>query len=93
MTIMTESPRVTCYVVLSDRISLIDIHNRTNLISLEQRRCIQLLSLLFHHGQLNGDVHVIPARNTRAAIMRKYKTEIYKNSKWRVKIAVKASAS
>ena len=61
---------------LNDRVSLVDTHNRSNLISLEQRRCIQLLSLLFIHGESHMNVFEIPARNTRAAEVRKYMTEI-----------------
>ena len=51
-------------------------------ISLEQRRCIQLLPLLFMHGESHPTVFEIPARNTRAADIQKYRTEIYKNSKY-----------
>ena len=66
-------------IKLNDRILLADIHKRANLISLEQRRCIQLLSLLFQHGELNVFEH--PVRNTRAANVRKFKTEMYQNTK------------
>ena len=56
----------------SDRVSLVDIHCDVKLSSLEQRRCIQLLSLLFLHGQSYGiykkkvfvsftQIHVLPA--------------------------------
>ena len=53
------------------------------MLSLEQRGCIQLLSLLFKHGQNNPNVFEILARNTRAADIRKYRTEINKNSKYK----------
>ena len=78
---------------LNDRISLIDIHNRANLIGLEQRSCIQLLSLLFLHGESNVNVFEIPARNTRAAEICKYKTEIYKNSEYKNSPYYKAAKS
>ena len=70
-------------IKLNDRISLIEIHKKANLISLEQRRCVQLLCLLYQHGELNVNVFVIPARNTRAVHVRKFKTEIYHNSKYK----------
>ena len=65
----------------TDRILLIDIHNRANLMRLEQWRCLQLLSLLFLHGESNVNVFEIPARNTRAAEVCQYKTEIKKKEK------------
>ena len=58
-----------------------EIHRRANLISLEQRRCSQLLSLSYQHGESNVNVFEIPARNTRAVNIGKFKTEIYHNSK------------
>ena len=60
---------------LNDRISLVEIHRRANLVSLEQHRCIQLLSLLYVHGIMNPDVISVPPRNTRAANRKKYRTE------------------
>ena len=38
------------------RISLVDIHSRANLISLDQRCCMQLLSLLFVHGHTQWSI-------------------------------------
>ena len=55
----------------------------SNLISLEQRRHIQLLSLLIIHGESLENVFEISARNTRAAAICKYRTEIYKNIKYK----------
>ena len=46
-------------------------------------QCIQLLSLLFIHSKNHENVFVIPARNTRAVNIRKYRTEICKNSKYK----------
>ena len=89
--IQNNALRLCNDVRLSDRITLIEIHSRANLLSLEQRRCIQLLSLLFRHGQSNENVSEIPARNTRAATIRKYKTEIYKNSKYKNSLYYKAA--
>ena len=56
---------------LKNRVSLVDIHHRANLISLEQRRCMQLVSLLFIHGESHQNVFEIPTRVTRAAAIRK----------------------
>ena len=59
---------------LNDRISLVEIHRRANLVSLEQHRCIQLLSLLYVHGIMNPDIISVP---------QKYRTEKYENTKYR----------
>ena len=81
--IQNNALRLCLVIRLNDRISLVEIHSRANLMSLEQRRCIQLLSLLFIHGQTNVDVFEIPVRNTRAANIRKFRTEIYRKSKYK----------
>ena len=81
--IQNNALRLCLDIKLNDRISLIEIHKKANLISLEQRRCVQLLCLLYQHGELNVNVFVIPARNTRAVHIRKFKTEIYRNSKYK----------
>ena len=67
---------------LNDRISLVEIHRRANLVSLEQRRCIQLLSLSYIHGNANPDVYHVPARNIRAGTKNKFKTMKYENAKY-----------
>ena len=65
--------RLCLGIRLTDRISLVEIHRKANLVGLEQRRCIQLLPLLYSHGTNNPDVYHIPPRNTRAANRRKFK--------------------
>ena len=50
-TIQNNTLRHCLGLRLNDRVSLSDIHLQANLLSLEQRRCIQLLSLLFMHGK------------------------------------------
>ena len=70
-------------IKLNDRISLVEIHRKANLVSLEQRRCFQLISLLYQHSELNENVFEIPARNTRAVNRRKYRTEMYHNIKYK----------
>ena len=81
--IQNNALRLCLDIKLNDRILLTDIHKRANLISLEQRHCIQLLSLLFQHGELNLNVFENPVRNTRAANVRKFKTEMYQNTKYK----------
>ena len=74
-----------CYNVrLRDRVSIVQMHNDAGLLSLEQRRQIQLLSLMFIFKQRHdvGRVHV---RETRAAQIfaftrERYNCVKYKNS-------------
>ena len=81
--IQNNALRLCLNLRLNDRISLLEIHRRSNLLSLEQRRCIQLISLLYQHGESKQNVFVIPARNTRAVNIRKFRTEVYHNSKYK----------
>ena len=81
--IQNNALRLCLGIRLNDRISLVEIHSRANLLSLEQHRCIQLLSLLFMHGQTSVDAYEVPVRNKRAANIRKFRTEIYKYSKYK----------
>ena len=74
-----------CYNVrLRDRVSIVQMHTRAGLLSLEQRRQKQLLSLMFIHKQRH-DVARVHGRNTRAAqifefIRERYNCNKYKNS-------------
>ena len=70
-------------VRLNDRISLIEIHRRANLVSLEQRHCIQLLFLSYLCGNINPEMIFVPPCNTRAVKRKKYKTVKYENVKYR----------
>ena len=49
---------------LNDRISLVKLHEKANLASLEQRRCIQLLTLMYKSSKKEGN-RVVGARATR----------------------------
>ena len=82
-TIQNNALRSCLGIRLNDRISLVDIHKSANLVSLEQRRCIQLLVLLSLHGQSHPDVFSVAPRNTRAANRKKFKTEKYENVKYK----------
>ena len=81
--IQNNALRLCLGLRLNDRISLVEIHRRSNLVSLEQRRCIQLLSLLHVHGNMNPDVISVPPHNTRAANRKKYRTVKYEITKYR----------
>ena len=82
-TIQNNALRCCLGLRLNDRITLVEIHRRANLVSLEQRQCIQLLSLLYVHGNMNPEVISVPTRNTRAATRTKFKTVKYENAKYR----------
>ena len=49
---------------INDRVSLEILHSKANLVSLEQRKCIQLLSLMFKASK-NNDNRTIGVRATR----------------------------
>ena len=49
---------------LNDRISLVKLHEKANLASLEQRRYIQLLTLMYKNSKKEGN-RIIGARATR----------------------------
>ena len=74
-----------CYNVrLCDRVSIIQMHSRAGLLSLEQRRKKQLLSLMFIYKQRHN-VARIHSRRTRAAeifsfVRERYNCIKYKNS-------------
>ena len=81
--IQNNALRLCLDIKLNDRISFVEIHRKANLVSLEQRRCVQLITLLYQHSELNENVFEIPARNTRAVNRRKYRTEMYRNIKYK----------
>ena len=57
----------TCFNVrLIDRLSLVDMHREASLVSLDQRRQIQLLGLMYIYRNF-GNVERVFARNTRQA--------------------------
>ena len=81
-TIQNSALRFCSGIRLSDRISLVNIRNRANLVSLEQRCCIQILLVLFKYGKQHPNVYTVPPRNTRAANRLRFKTEKYE--KWKM---------
>ena len=56
--------------------------DRLYLVSLDQRLCVHLISLLYQHSELNENVFEILERHTRAVNRRKYRTEMYHNIKY-----------
>ena len=48
----------------TDKILLVELHKKANLASLEQRRCMQLLSLMYKLSKIESN-RKIGARNTR----------------------------
>ena len=77
--------RVCFNVRLRDRISVAGMHNRANLLSLDQRRQIQVLSLLFIYKGRHLDVRRVYNRRTPAAnnfnfVRERYNCIKYKSS-------------
>ena len=73
----------TCYNVRRrDRLTVSSMHNRSHLLSLEQRRIIQLLCLMYIHRRDPANLK-IPVRNTREADRDIFKVERYKNCKYK----------
>ena len=72
----------TCYnVKRRDKLSILKLHKKANLLSLEQRRIQQLLYLMYLHKQ--NPVNLKPIiRNTRAADRDQFHVERYSNYKY-----------
>ena len=65
-----------------ERLSVNLMHKRSNLLSLEQRRIFQLLSLMFSHKNSVNNLK-IPVRNTREADRPQFRIERYQNMKYK----------
>ena len=73
----------TCYnVKRRDRLSISNMHKRSKLLSLQQRRTMQLLSLMFLHKKDPINLK-IPARNTCAAERTEFHVERFQNLKYK----------
>ena len=72
----------TCYnVKRCDKLSILKLHKKANLLSLEQRRIQQLLHLMYLHKQ--NPVNLKPIiRNTRAADRDQFHVDCYLNYKY-----------
>ena len=58
------------------------MHRKSNLLSLEQRRTLQLLNLMYLHKHDPRNTQVLP-RHTRAADRMQFKVERYNNLKYK----------
>ena len=73
----------TCYnVKRRDKLSISKMHRKANLLSLEQRRTFQLLSLMYNHKSCRLNL-IVPPRNTRAANRDQFYVERYNNTKYK----------
>ena len=73
----------SCFnVQLLDRLSLVDMHQEASLVSLEQRREIQTLSLMYIYKRFANVEHIF-AKNTRQGDRYNFHVENYQSSKYR----------
>ena len=73
----------TCYnVKRRDKFSIMKMHKKSHLLSLEQRRTFQLLGLMFLHKSNPRNLR-IPARQTRGATRDQFAVERYNNLKYK----------
>ena len=73
----------TCYNIRRrDRMSIKKLHAEAKLLSLDQRRKIQLLSLMYNHRKCQ-DVRRPAPRATRNAVRYSFYTERYNNVKYK----------
>ena len=73
----------TCFnVKRRDKLSILNMHIKANLLSLEQRRTMQLLRLMYMHKSNPVNLlHLV--RNTRAANRDQFYVEQYSNCKYK----------
>ena len=83
--------RICFNVRLRDRVSIRHMHNRANILSLEQRRQIQLLCLMFIFKNRHLDVRRIHNRRTRAAELYSFVRERYNCVKYKTSPYYKGS--
>ena len=77
-----DALRTVFNVNLRDKLSVSKMHKRAKLLSLEQRRTLQLLHLMFIHKSNVVNLRVL-ARNTRAAQRSQFYVERYNNIKYK----------
>ena len=72
-----------CYDVrLRDRVTLINMHEHANLVSLEQRRQVQILSLMYIYRNF-VNIQRIYARNTRQGDRYNFRVDNYQSRKYK----------
>ena len=77
---------------LRDRISILHMHRRAKLLSLDQRRQKQLLNPMFIYKLRHVDIQRIHGRNTRAANVFSFTREGYHNNKYKNSLFYKVHA-
>ena len=82
-TLQNNVLRVCYNVRLRDRVAVQGVHNRSNLLSLEQKRQVQLLCLMFIFKDRNHNVRRIHNRRTGVAEMYSFVRERYNCVKYR----------
>ena len=75
--------RICFNIRLRDRVTIVQMHHRAKLLSLEQRRQKQLLNLLFIYKTRQDNIRRVHGRNTRAANVYSFTCERYNNVKYR----------
>ena len=74
-----EALRICTLDKLTDRVKIDDLHVKCNIISLEQRRRIQLLLLMYKKCK-NNELHRVFPRNTRASNRLVFKNDHYEGT-------------
>ena len=82
-TLQNDALRICFNVKMRDRVSIVQMHLRANLLSLEQRRQKQLLNLMFIYKLRHVNIRRIHGRNTRAANVYSFTRERYHNNKYK----------
>ena len=82
-TLQNDALRISFNVKLRDRISIVQMHRRAKLLSLEQRRQKQLLNLMFVYKLRHVNIRRVHGRNTRAANVYSFTRECYHNNKYK----------
>ena len=82
-TLQNSALRVCYNVRLRDRVAVKGMHNRANLLSLEQRRQVQVLCLMFIYKTRHLDARRVYNRRTRAAVIFNFVRERYNCTKYR----------
>ena len=80
--IQNDALRVCYNVKRRDKLSILNMHKKANLLSLEQRRTFQLLSLMYLHKNNPANLRQL-ARNTRAADRDQFYVERFSNCKYK----------
>ena len=81
--VMQNDALRTCYnVKRRDKLSISNMHNRSHLLSLEQRRTFQLLGLMYLQKNNPNNLSIAP-RPTRGADRDQFLLERYNNMKYK----------